>query len=195
MQSNSFFRPLSFNLQIKAVSNGLIKGSFHYGESGAAVYCDGRYYIAGNDPTFEAACCADVFDQVGGDLYVIYGEDDLLQRLAQGPLAERHPMRDLRCYYEVDTNDAPQSIPVPAGYELVSMDAKLLKRQEVAGLAGLDDFLGEMVFEQMSLEDFLVHSFGLALLHDDTLVGWCHSMYEIPTRCEVGIGVAEGASL
>ena len=59
-------------------------------------------------------------------------------------------------------------------------------------LAGLDDLREEMVSERVSVADFLARSFGLALLHGDELVGWCLSEYNTATRCEVGIGVAEG---
>jgi len=42
------------------------------------------------------------------------------------------------------------------------------------------------------VDDFLARSYGLALLQGDALLGWCLSEYNKPTRCEVGIGVAEG---
>ncbi len=189
MQTNTLFSSLSFNLPIEAVLSGLAEGTVHRGQSGIAVRCGHRHYLAGEDPAFEAAYCAEFLVGLGSSMFVLCGEEALLQRLAQGPLAERYPLLDWRGYYALDTADAPPPQPLLAGYALVPVDAALLARQE---LAGLDDLREEMVSERVSVADFLARSFGLALLHGDELVGWCLSEYNTATRCEVGIGVAEG---
>jgi GNAT superfamily N-acetyltransferase len=61
------------------------------------------------------------------------------------------------------------------------VDAALLNRS--------GDLLAEACSERASVDDFLERSFGLALLHEDEIVGWCLSEYNLDHRCEVGIAV------
>ena len=49
----------------------------------------------------------------------------------------------------------------------------------------------EMVSERPSVEDFLQRSFGVCLLHDGAVVGFCLSEYNWAGRCEVGVWTAE----
>jgi RimJ/RimL family protein N-acetyltransferase len=48
-----------------------------------------------------------------------------------------------------------------------------------------------MVSERPSVEDFLQRSFGVCLLYDETIVGFCLSEYNCAGRCEVGVWTAE----
>jgi len=142
LQPNTLFSSLSFHLPIEAVLSGLAEGTVQRGSSGMAVRCGHRHYLAGEDPALETAYCAKLFEQEGAGPYVLYGEEALLQRLAQGPLAERYPIWEQRSYYALDSAEAQQPEPLLAGYELVPVDAALLAREE---LSGLDDLREEMV--------------------------------------------------
>ena len=48
-----------------------------------------------------------------------------------------------------------------------------------------------MCSERESVEDFLDKSFGLCLLHEDEIVGWCLSEYNFEAGCEVGIAISQ----
>ena len=59
------------------------------------------------------------------------------------------------------------------------------------GLSGLDALRMEMVSERPSVEDFLQRSFGVCLLYDGAVVGFCLSEYNCQGRCEVGVWTHE----
>jgi RimJ/RimL family protein N-acetyltransferase len=48
-----------------------------------------------------------------------------------------------------------------------------------------------MVSERPSVDDFLQRSFGVCLVHDEAVVGFCLSEYNTDGRCEVGVWTAE----
>jgi RimJ/RimL family protein N-acetyltransferase len=53
------------------------------------------------------------------------------------------------------------------------------------------DFLtDEMCSERESVEDFLQTSFGLCLVHDHEIGGWCLSEYNHADGCEIGIATS-----
>jgi RimJ/RimL family protein N-acetyltransferase len=55
-------------------------------------------------------------------------------------------------------------------------------------VTGLDALREEMCSERASVDDFLVHSFGICPIHESgALAGWCLSEYNTGDRCEVGI--------
>jgi RimJ/RimL family protein N-acetyltransferase len=66
--------------------------------------------------------------------------------------------------------------------------ADLLADERVQNKAYLTE---EMVSERPSIDDFLAKSFGVCLLHEGEIIGWCLSEYNCGPRCEIGIAVAE----
>ena len=77
---------------------------------------------------------------------------------------------------------------LPDGFELRQVDAALL---QLTGLAHLDELRAEMCSERPSVEAFLAHSFGVCLVHDHELAGWCLSEYNTAGACEIGIETRE----
>jgi GNAT superfamily N-acetyltransferase len=84
-----------------------------------------------------------------------------------------------------DTDPAPAT-PLPAGFRLADVDRTLL---DDPTLAGRDELVAEICSERASVDDFLESSFGMVLLHEGAVAGWCLSEYNLGRRCEVGIAV------
>lgn len=103
-------------------------------------------------------------------------------------LAGQEPIRDLRHYYAFDA--AREALPpgwrdrVPPGMTLRPVDRALLAQEGLEHLAHLRE---EMASECPSDEFFLDHRFGVCLVYEAALAGWCLSEYNCPGRCEVGI--------
>jgi GNAT superfamily N-acetyltransferase len=90
--------------------------------------------------------------------------------------------------YRLDARGGSWAVDLPAGFGLRSVAADLLADERVQNKAYLTE---EMVSERPSIEDFLAKSFGVCLLHQDEIIGWCLSEYNGGRRCEIGIAVAE----
>ncbi len=90
--------------------------------------------------------------------------------------------------YRLDARGASWAVDFPADFRLRSVAADLLADERVQNKAYLTE---EMVSERPSTEDFLAKSFGVCLLHEQEIVGWCLSEYNCGPRCEIGIAVAE----
>ncbi|MFO7539301.1 MAG: GNAT family N-acetyltransferase, partial [Chloroflexota bacterium] len=71
---------------------------------------------------------------------------------------------------------------------VLHVDAALLADGRIQNMAYLTE---EMVSERPSIGDFLAQSFGVCLLHENEIVGWCLSEYNSGPRCEIGIATAE----
>ena len=69
-------------------------------------------------------------------------------------------------------------------FELHPINAKLLASTH---LRNLNYVIEEMRSERLSVEDFLQKSFGYCVIHDEEIVGWCMSEYNVGHRCELGI--------
>ncbi|HRJ57960.1 MAG TPA: GNAT family N-acetyltransferase [Anaerolineales bacterium] len=72
---------------------------------------------------------------------------------------------------------------LPEGFQLKMVDAELL----AMNLKHLDTLKEEMTSERPSVEDFLAKSFGVCVVHENELAGWCLSEYNADGRCEIGI--------
>lgn len=94
-----------------------------------------------------------------------------------------------RQYYHLDASKQTWNTTVPKGYELHLIDATLLSK---TSLENLDDVVDEMQSERLSVNDFLLKSFGYIVVHGKEIVGWCMSEYNSDDRCELGISTVEG---
>ncbi len=98
------------------------------------------------------------------------------------------PIRRARQYFALDARQFDKPLVVPDGYRLHPVDVALLAQTGLKNLAGLKE---EMVSERPSLDDFLAKSFGVCVIHENEIVGWCLSEYNCGPRCEIGIATAE----
>lgn len=94
-----------------------------------------------------------------------------------------------RCYFSRDERaSAGHEVgALPPDFRLAVVDAELL---DDLSMANREELTEEIRSERESVADFLARSFGMALLHDRSVAGWCLSEYNLGRRCEVGIAVA-----
>lgn len=103
-------------------------------------------------------------------------------------LAGKNPMRGQRLCYHLNPAKHEWKVRVPTRFKLRWVNAALLAD---TSLTNLDYVTDEMVSERPSVEDFLENSFGVCVVHENEIVGWCMSEYNIGTRCELGIEISE----
>jgi len=90
--------------------------------------------------------------------------------------------------YRLDARDGKWAVQLPDNFLLRPVDADLLADEQIQNMAYLTE---EMVSERPSIDDFLAKSFGVCLLHENEIIGWCLSEYNCGHRCEIGIATAE----
>jgi hypothetical protein len=78
--------------------------------------------------------------------------------------------------YRLDARGGNWAVGLPAGFRLRLVDAALLADEGIQNMAYLTE---EMVSERPSIDDFLAKSFGVCLLHEQEIVGWCLSEYNL----------------
>ncbi|MFM8321975.1 MAG: GNAT family N-acetyltransferase [Chloroflexota bacterium] len=103
-------------------------------------------------------------------------------------LPGRQAIHAMREYYTCQALKEDWRRLTPAEFEMCPVTAELLTRP---GLGGLEALREEMCSERPSVEDFLQKSYGVALVHQNEVVGWCLSEYNLGGRCEVGVATAE----
>ncbi len=134
--------------------------------------------------------------QSGGvEGFVLHFHDPAWLLQLEQLLPGRAPIPAQRQYYvfrlPVGEPMSPAGIDLPDGYQAVNVDAALLGRSD---LLHMDELRRETCSERLSVEDFLAHSFGACLLHDDELAAWCLSEYNCNRRCEVGVATVRPTS-
>jgi RimJ/RimL family protein N-acetyltransferase len=98
---------------------------------------------------------------------------------------ELRPHRAERQYYAWPGQPQQELRPsLPEGLALREVGRSLLEDSRIARLELLRE---EMCSERDTVEDFLAHSFGVCLVTENDLVGWCLSEYNRAECCEVGI--------
>jgi GNAT superfamily N-acetyltransferase len=87
-----------------------------------------------------------------------------------------------------ETTPAPgTALALPDGFSLSQVSPELLASK----IGGLDILREEMCSERTSVDDFLARSFGLCLIYENQVAGWCLSEYNTNDRCEIGIATLE----
>jgi hypothetical protein len=81
--------------------------------------------------------------------------------------------------YRLDARDDNWAVELPAGFRLRPVAADLLADGRIQNMAYLTE---EMVSERPSIQDFLAKSFGVCLLHENEIIGWCLSEYNCGQR-------------
>lgn len=103
-------------------------------------------------------------------------------------LANQNLIRDVRNYYRLDAGDFTRKVQLPAGHEMLPVSRALL---ETGNLSNLENVLAEMRSERPSIDDFLLKSFGFCVVHENAIVAWCMSEYNVQDQCELGIFTLE----
>lgn len=189
------------HLAIEAVLAGAAQGQV-FAAAGphphwAAVWVRHRVYLGGNPDGATRDALRDLLADTlapaararGDYAFGLYYAPEWHDHL--GELLPDLPYKALaRQYYVTDQPGllTPLGDRPPAGLRLAAVDASLMAQAELANYARLAE---ELCSERPSVEDFLARSFGVCLLDDDLLTGWCLSEYNCGDRCEVGIEVVE----
>jgi RimJ/RimL family protein N-acetyltransferase len=194
------FKPLDANLAVPFTLAGQAGRVFVDHASAphcSLIWIQHRFYLAG-DPEradFQRSLGQffneTVFPAHSQDGFVIYFADPRWEgALTQAALPDHPPIPSPRAYYELESAvvDTPAwvdaAVPLPEGFTLQPVTRALTENR---GFDNLDDLLEEMGSERPGVEEFLARSFGTCLLHENHIVTWVLSEYNLGERCEVGI--------
>lgn len=200
---NPLFAGLGHHLVVRCVLRGAVGGEVWVNDPQnpalGVVLVKNKLFLSGN-PRTKYSRFRDWIEQyllrqhhvVGRGGFAVLADENwrerLLQRMPENYKAEPHP----RMYLEGDLAElATPATPNPTpleGFELAEVTPKLVNKPD---LGQREELLEEMQSERHSVEDFLEHSFGVCLLHNRNVAGWCLSEYNLDDRCEVGIATAE----
>lgn len=204
---HDLFAPLDFNLAVVSILSGNTPGVLYADDPGqsstALAWFKHRLFLAGSpagealDQALAQILCGEMLLQArqdGQTAFILQVADPAWESHLQAILPCLQPVYGLRQQYTCRQLVQPWQPLLPPGYQLHPVDAKLL---DTPDLFGVDALRMEMVSERPSMEDFLQRSFGVCLLHDEAVVGFCLSEYnfsctnESGGSCEVGVWTAE----
>ena len=193
----TLFTPLDFNLAVASILSGNTPGLIYVDDpqqpTVALVRFKDRLYLAGS-PAGELLDL-ELAQILSGEMLIRCQPAFILQ--VADPAWESHlpailpnlsPEFCLRQHYICRQLAEPWQPLLPSAYQLRPVDASLLNTPD---LAGMDNLRQEMVSERPSVADFLQRSFGVCLLFEGVIVGFCMSEYNLNGRCEVGVWTDE----
>ena len=199
------FEALRIHLAIDSVMNGATPARLFTDDATspncALIWYGHRILLAGDpDHQSSGAAAADFIASVviphelgrGNHWLSLYYEpDQWAESIEHDLLPGKSYHRALRQYYACDTR-LPDTVDafseVPAGMSLQRVDAKLVGNH---ALINLDTLKEEMCSERPSVDNFLARSFGVCLIQNSELIGWCLSEYNSADRCAIGIETRE----
>lgn len=125
---------------------------------------------------------------IGHDIFMLHTESDTWNATAQAILEGMYPLDRMRQYFECSALHEDWRALLPEGFQIQPVDTHLTDQKQ---LTNSDYLLDELCSERPSVEDFLRHSFGFAITHENDLAAWCLSEYNTGDRCEVGIATVD----
>ena len=198
---HTLFAPLDFNLAVASILSGYTPGALYVDDphrpSVALAWFKHHLFLAGApagetlDGSLSEILCGEMLlraRQDGQTAFILHVAELAWEPHLEAILPCLKPIPDLRQHYLCDQLAQPWQPLLLPGLELRQVDAALL---ETPDLSGVDALRIEMVSERPSIEDFLKRSFGVCLLHEEEVVGFCLSEYNVGGRCEVGVWTAE----
>jgi RimJ/RimL family protein N-acetyltransferase len=189
---------LDVHLVVEAILEGRASGQVYVDDpdrpQAALAQHAQRFYLAAQDAAAGARLLVYWSDVLypqaraaGHDMYVLY-TTDAWAPLIEETLVARDPIPALRQFLAISTQEPRNPPVVPDGYQIVAVDADLLRDSD---LPHLDELREEIASEHPSLEAFLEESLGVCALYQEReIAGWCLAEYPSATRCEVGIETA-----
>ena len=124
----------------------------------------------------------------GQDAIILYASSSEWDPWAETLRPGKPPIHSVRQYFRTLALTKNWRKVLLKGYTLCSVEEALAIQPPLQNLNWL---MEEVVSERASLDDFLQRSFGICVIHEGTLVGWCLSEYNTNGRCEVGVATAE----
>jgi GNAT superfamily N-acetyltransferase len=197
----NLFAPLDFNLAVPSILSGDTPGVLYVDNpqrpSISLAWYEHHLFLAGSpagealDQALAQVLCGEMLMQArqeGLTAFILQTADPAWEAHLESIMPCLETVHDRQQYYACRKLIQPWQPLLPSGYRLRPVDAALL---DTPDLSGLDALRMEMVSERPTVEDFLQRSFGVCLLHDETIVGFCLSEYNYAGRCEVGVWTAE----
>ncbi len=200
-QYNSLFRKLKCHLAVKATLDGLTSCDLFTDSLSnteiAIIKSNNRYFIEinGNKSAFEKLVnfLKNIKDENNKYFQIYFSNETTGKKFLKNMKNWNHKTFDIvkyrvnTCKYKEKT-DFREKIDFP---DLL----KILTAKEVIhdedNYENIDKLKEEMCSERKNVEDFLNKSFGLCLLFDNQIIGWCLSEYNTQNSCEVGIAIDE----
>jgi GNAT superfamily N-acetyltransferase len=196
-----FLETMDYNLAPRAVIEGNAPGDVYVDDGvdprAALIHVGHRFYLVGtpDNEAFNGAVggffTETVYPQAiaeGKNMFVLYYAPDGWSDRLDAILPGKFPRQDMRQAYSLEGSRDVRPSPLPDGFVLRDVDRDLLNEDD---LGNLDDLVEEVHSEAPSVDDFLANRFGVCVVHEGALVGWCLSEYNCGDRCEVGIETVE----
>jgi len=167
----------------------------HASPRSAVIVCNSRVVCAGDayQTDFVAEMAGVFSDELipahrarANDAYLVCVSGGVPNTTVQLLFPTYHLHQGTRQYYEIVDFAAKSELPLPDGFSIQSITPEFLS----SGMNGLEAMREEMCSERASVDDFLARSFGLCPVHENEIVGWCMSEYNVGDRCEIGIATA-----
>jgi RimJ/RimL family protein N-acetyltransferase len=171
---------------LRAIVEGACPHAIVYRDSDsdcAIISLNSRLYIIGEAP-FAETLEQHVFPVLPQKYSVLHYHPESLKDIIPTALSAQTPRFDERLSLILEK--PPKSFELPSKYQLAEVNEALLANTALANHAALVE---ECCSERPSVEDFLAKSFGLCLINDGSLIGWCLSEYNNSHGCEVGIEI------
>ena len=196
-RARALFKSPSIHLAIEQILSGgtgspIYVDNIHNPKS-ALTWTSHRVYIAGDytDKEFIEGMNVVINSQflqayLIGDKFVLYPDNLGWIPVIKQQFWDTKITEGMRRYYEIDIEDK-QALNPPQGYSLISVNKGLMLRP----LTNIEKLMMEMMSEQETVEAFLQKNFGVAVIKDDDMVGWCLSENNIRDRFEVGVETVE----
>ena len=195
------YQPTGYHLGLQSIQLGLTPARVFVDDdsnpSAALTWYGHRYLLAGipDNHTFNASVAQFFAQEVipheiehaNHWMSLYYTSDRWGTTIENHLLPEWRLTRATRQYYAYDASlhtDFDWHSQLPKDMTLQAVDAALIERTELQHIDILKD---EMCSERPTVHDFLNRSFGVCLIYNDELAGWCLSEYNSAGRCEIGI--------
>lgn len=195
------FQMMDHHLAVKAVIEGSVPSKIYVDDPGhpqaALTRANKRFFLAGSahnsgfNESLRQFFAETVYPralEAEESMFVLYYAPDDWEDATAVILKDKVPIKVQRQFYTFKGLKPDWRRLLPKGFMLRFVDRALLDEKH---LKNLDDLIEEMCSERQSVEDFLEKSFGVCLIHDDEIVGWCLSEYNTADSCEVGVYTTE----
>lgn len=194
----SLFAPMHDHLTVRAMLAGKFLGEVYVDDplsprAGIAIVARRRFFLAGDahNAQFNFAL-QNFFDetvypqaiQAGKKLLGLYFEPSVWTTQMDVILKNKNPTQPLRHHFLLKQLNHNWRDLLPSDFSIRLVDRALLAD---ASIRGLDELAEEMQSERPSVDEFLDQGFGVCLIHDNAIAGFCLSEYNVGDACEVGI--------
>ncbi len=197
-RGESLFAPMHDHLAVRAVLAGKFLGEVYVDDAihpraGIVIVARRRFYLAGDAHNVQFNLALQQFFaetvypqaiQAGKKLLGLYFEPSDWAMQMSVILKNKNAIQPPRYHFLLKRLEHDWRDLLPSDFSIRLVDRALLADMNIRGL---DELTQEMQSERASVGDFLDQSFGVCLIHDNAVAGFCLSEYNVGDACEVGI--------